>query len=70
MTVNEVMKPALILNGVGIQIHLGEILGHPELVSVDVLRASVASPSQSFEVPVAVLRVLGNEEVVKWLEGG
>ena len=43
MTVNEVMKPALILNDVGIQIHLGEILGHPELVSVDVLRASDAS---------------------------
>ena len=43
MTVNEVMKPALILNDVGIQIHLEEILGHPELVSVDVLRASDAS---------------------------
>lgn len=62
-------KPPLILKQPGIQVRLSEYSGDDSLISVEVAGRATPGAIDASVIEVRTLRVLGNEQVVKWLDG-
>jgi hypothetical protein len=62
------MKHPLILKQPGIQVRLSELPSDDKIVTVQVVSREMPDVIDSSFVEVRALRVLGNEQVVKWLD--
>lgn len=62
------MKPPLILNHPGIQMRLSEFPGDENLISVEVAGRVTPGVVDASVIEARTLRVLGNDEVLRWLD--
>jgi hypothetical protein len=62
------MKQPLILKQPGIQVRLSESPADESLVNVEVASRDMADANDCSVIEVRTLRVLGNEEVKRWLD--
>jgi hypothetical protein len=62
------MKQPLIIKQPGIQVRLSESPIDENLVSVEVAGRATPGAIDASVIEVRTLRVLGNDEVVKWLD--
>ena len=62
------LKPPLIFKQPGIQVRLSEFAGDDSLISVEVVGRMMPDAIDASVIGVRTLRVLGNKEVVKWLD--
>jgi hypothetical protein len=62
------MKQPLILKQPGVRVRISESAGDEKLVSVEVVCREMPDVIDTSVIEVRALRVLGNEEVRKWLD--
>ena len=62
------MKHRLILKQPGIQVRLSEFPGDDKLISVEVVSREMPDAIVGSVIEIRTLRVLGNDEVLRWLD--